>query len=160
MATVVGNVTDAGEDDLDILHPERTVTIAGRQVTVREYGFIEGLALRPLMQPFLDDLHVLITTGGVPPLEQILGIIGRHHEIVAQLLATSADVDIDWVQGLAGRPGKQLLYVWWTVTGPFFVGEVVDRVMAERAVDKARAGLTSTPASSPPDTEVSPASGE
>ncbi|MFU4637262.1 hypothetical protein ACM71F_30855, partial [Pseudomonas aeruginosa] len=49
--------TDPGADDLQILHPERTLEVQGRMVTMREYGFVEGLKLRATMQPFLDDLH-------------------------------------------------------------------------------------------------------
>lgn len=150
----------AGADDLQVLHPNRTVEIEGRTVTVREYGFVEGLGLRPMIQPFLDDLYAITKGAGVPGLEAILGLLGKHNDLVVQLLSISADVEVEWVQALPHRPGKLLLYVWWVTNGPFFVGEVTDRLQQERFVAevKARAGQTSMPASSPVDTEPQPPS--
>ncbi|MDF5999802.1 hypothetical protein P4050_15915 [Pseudomonas aeruginosa] len=55
-----------GADDLQILHPEREIEVAGRKLTVREYGFVEGLRLRPMIQPLLDDLYA-ISQGAVLP---------------------------------------------------------------------------------------------
>ena len=66
---------EPGADDLQVLHPERSPIIAGRQVTVREYGFIEGLGLRPLAQPFLDELHERGGDHRVPVLPEV----GRRH---------------------------------------------------------------------------------
>jgi len=154
----------AGENDLEVLHPERTLQIAGQDVTVREYGFVEGLRLRPLMQPFLDDLHALVKGGKeLPALEEIMVVFGKHYEQVAELMAVAADVDLEWVHQLDSRQGHMLLYAWWTVNGPFFVGAVVDRIRAEAAAEaerKARAGRMSMQPSSPEDTEPQPPSVE
>ncbi|MDG3784730.1 hypothetical protein L5B72_31480, partial [Pseudomonas aeruginosa] len=63
---------------------------------------------------------------------------------------------------LPHRDGNFLLYVWWLVNGPFFIGAVVDRIQTERGAEEARkaAGQTSMPASSPEDTEPQPPSVE
>lgn len=157
-------VEKAGAEDLQVLHPERTLQIAGREITIREYGFVEGLGLRPLIQPFLEDLYSLVNVDKVvPPLEDILGVLGKHSELVAKLMATAADVDLEWVHQLPSREGNTLLYVWWIVNGPFFVGAVVDRIRAEVAAAKQRkalAGPTSTPPSSPEAMEPQPPSVE
>ena len=144
---------EPGADDLQVLHPERSPIIAGRQVTVREYGFIEGLGLRPLAQPFLDDLHAQIGAGGVPELEQILVILGKHHLAIQELVATAADVEPQWVAELDQDSGYRLLMTWWTVNGPFYMRSVLTRVVAEKAAAAVRAGRTSTPPSSPLDTD-------
>lgn len=151
----------AGADDLQVLHPDRTLSIAGCSVTVREYGFVEGLGLRPLMQPFLDDLYALVKgRQELPPLEEIMVVFGTHYELVAQLMAQSADVELEWVRQLDSRQGQMLLYAWWTVNGPFFVGAVVDRIRAEAAAaaERARAGRTSTQSSLPEGMEPQPPS--
>jgi len=150
----------AGGDDLQVLHPERTTTIAGRQVTVREYGFIEGLGLRPLVQPLLDDLHAQLQGGGVPELEQLLVILGKHHQAIQELVATAADVEPEWVGTLKQDDGYRLLLLWWAVNGPFFVRSVLNRVVAEKAAAAVRAGRTSTPPSPPPGTETPTPSAE
>ena len=155
---------EAGADDLQVLHPERTLSIAGYEITVREYGFVEGLGLRPLIQSFLDDLYALVNDRkGLPPLEEIMGVLGKHSDVVAQLMSIAADVELDWIHKLPPRHGNMLLYAWWTVNGPFFVDAVVDRIRGERAAEaqrKALAGPTSTQPSSPADTEPQPPSVE
>lgn len=147
-------LAEPGADDLQVLHPERSPTIAGRQVTVREYGFIEGLGLRPLAQPLLDDLHAQIAGGGVPELEQILVILGKHHLAIQELVATAAGVEPEWVGALNQDDGYRLLMTWWTVNGPFFMRSVLNRVVAEKATAAVRAGRTSTPPSPPQGTEA------
>lgn len=153
---------EAGSDDLQVLNPDQGLIIKGRKLTVREYGFVEGLGLRPLIQPFLDDLYaVTIIQKGVPPLEAIIGVLGKHADLVAELISISANVEVEWVRVLPPRQGNALMYAWWTANGPFFVDAVMDRIRGELAVEadrKARAGQTSTRPSSPEDTEPLPPS--
>ncbi|WP_374439138.1 DUF6631 family protein [Pseudomonas panipatensis] len=150
----------AGADDLQVLHPNRSLEIEGKQITVREYGFVEGMGLRPVMQPLIDDLYTITKAGGVPEIEVVLGVLGKHQDLLVHLMSVAADVDESWIRSLPYRPGKHLLYVWWAVNGPFFVGEATDRLLQERYVAqvKALAGRTSTPASSPADMEPQPPS--
>lgn len=152
----------AGSDDLQVLHPNQTLVIEGRTLTIREYGFVEGLGLRALMQPFLDDLYAVTKAQqGVPPLEAIIGVLGRHAGVVAELISISAGVELEWVHKLPPRQGNALMYAWWTANGPFFVDAVMDRIRGELAAEaarKARAGQTSTQPSLPEDTEPQPPS--
>ncbi|HCL2876925.1 TPA: hypothetical protein N1953_001422 [Pseudomonas aeruginosa AC9A] len=151
---------EPGADDLEILHPDRTVEIHGRTVTMREYGFVEGLKLRATMQPFLDDLHAMVVNDrGLPPLDRIIDVLASHHSLVVQLIAQAADVELEWIEELPARPGKNLMFLWWIVNDPFFVGEVMDRISAERAELSSHAGPTPMPASSPEATAASPTSG-
>lgn len=132
-------------DDLDILHPERTLTLAGRELTVREYGFVEGLRLRPLMQPLLDDLHQAIATGKLPELEQVLVILATHYEASLDLVAVAADVERAWLDKLTQDEGYLLLTVWWSVNGPFFLRSVIQRIAAAAVTRAARAAQASAP---------------
>ncbi|WP_445364394.1 DUF6631 family protein [Microbulbifer sp. ANSA003] len=137
------------QDDLEILHPERTLTIAGEVITVREYGFVEGLRLRSLAAPFLKALHQVMGNGAALSLEAVLDIIAEHHEITLQLMAIAIDRDNDWLHDLNDPDGNRLLMTWWAVTGPFFLRSVQQRRIAELVASRAQktvpAGETSTP---------------
>jgi len=147
-----------GQDDLEVLHPNRSATIAGRAVTVREYGFIEGMRLRPQLQPFLDDLHAMMLGDALPGLDQITMSLGAHIDAVSEAVAIAADVELEWLTGLSQDDGMHLLMLWWGANGPFYVRSVRNRIATDRAVEQLRAGRTSTPSSSPPATETPNAS--
>lgn len=152
---------EPGAEDLAILHPERTLTIAGREITIREYGFVAGLRLRPLMQPILDDLRSLVVTGANADLGAIMALLGTHWQATLALAAEAAEVEPEWVEGLDAEQGELLLTVWWSVCGPFFWRNVIGRVAADRIaaeLARARAGRTSTSPSSAPDAAPSSAS--
>jgi len=151
--------TTPPSDDLEVLHPERSATIAGRAVTVREYGFIEGIRLRPLLQPFLDDLHAMMRGDTLPSLDQITMTLGAHIDAVSEAVAIAADVELEWLTGLNQDDGMHLLMLWWIANGPFYVRSVHNRIARDRAVERLRAGRTSTPSSSLPATETPTASG-
>ncbi|MDF5922600.1 hypothetical protein P4133_35130 [Pseudomonas aeruginosa] len=68
-------------------------------------------------------------------------MLGQHSDLIPHLMAVAADVDEEWVKGWPHRDGNFLLYVWWLVNGPFFIGAVVDRIQTERAAEEARRPL-------------------
>ncbi|WP_213664306.1 DUF6631 family protein [Stutzerimonas stutzeri] len=149
-----------GADDLQKLHPNLEAPLNGRIVVVREYGFVEGLLVRQQLKPFLDGLYELIKAESIPPLEQIMELVVDHLDAVLQAVATSADIDIEELKSLENQEeGDLLLMRWWTANGPFFYRRAQSRILAERfqaaEAEKRRAGQTSTPASSAPDTATS-----
>lgn len=150
-APSAGPASAEGADDLQVLHPERSATIAGRAVTVREYGFVEGMRLRPLMQPLLDDLHAAVVSGPFPQLEYFTTLLGTHIDAVTEAVAVAADVEVEWMVGLTQDEGQHLLMLWWTANGPFYIRSVFSRIAADRAVSQ-HAGATSTQSSSAPAT--------
>lgn len=148
-----------GANDLQVLHPNLVAMLNGREVTVREYGFVEGLQLQPLLQPFLDGLYELVKADSVPPLDQLVGLIGRNTDAVMEALAIAADVELAELQALKSQlEGRTLLMKWWTANGPFFYRCVLDRILAEKQVERLRAGATSTARSSAPATATPSAS--
>lgn len=139
-----------GEDDLQVLHPERTAVIAGRSITMREYGFVEGLKVRALSKPILDDLFNFVSTGRVPDVDEIQGILAAHAENVARLIAQAADVEPEFVLNLDDQyAGDTLLAMWWGCNGPFFMRKAVNQVRENLLVKALRAGQTFTPNLSP-----------
>lgn len=150
----------AGADpaaELDILHPERTGTIGGKQVTVREYGFVEGMRLRPLMKPFLDDLYRRMKDGQPLRFEQALDVMADHIDNVVELAAIAADVEPAWASTLPPDDGQHLLMLWWGANCLFFLRRIHERldVEKEEARYAALAGEKSTPPSSPTATTAS-----
>ncbi|MEI7036433.1 DUF6631 family protein [Fulvimonas yonginensis] len=155
-----------GADDLSVLHPDVTVKIAGRSVTIREYGFTEGLRVRAYMAPFTADLGRLFDAGEVL-VEDVLDVVGAHVDLVQRAMAQSiapagelaSDQDIAWVAQLDDTAGDALVNHWWGVCGLFFVrqivrrsGERAKRATLARAAAQAKAtdGQTSTSSSSAP----------
>lgn len=153
---------NAGADDLAVMHPDQPLCIAGRSITIREYGHIEGLRVRAYMRPFTKELEELFAQQGEGLIEDIIDLISAHidivHRAIAQAIAAqgemACDADIDWIASLSGQDGEKLLYEWWGVCGLFFVGQILRRVAErarraqEMAEAKARAGSKSTTPSS------------
>ena len=129
----------SGADDLSTIHPDRSISIGGRDVTVREYGFIEGLGVRGFMKPFTEDLDRMFVTKETL-VDEILDVLGDHAKLVERAMAQSiaepgteaTAEDMAWVRSLNDADGDVLIHTWWGVNGLFFVRSVVRRA-AERA---------------------------
>lgn len=140
---------EEGRDDLAILHPEATITVAGREITVREYGMIAGLQLRAQLKPFMADLGALFDGGGECLVEDIIDVIAMHLPLVQLAIGASAGVEPEWLDSLGDTDGDLLINTWWGVCGPFFVRPILRRKL-EQLRRRASAGATSMPSSSPP----------
>jgi len=156
MAEIVNGKTKSksapGDDDLEVLHPERTKKIGGINVTVREYGWTEGLRLRPEIKPLMDDLTALMRDD-VPGIDVIRALLGKHVDITTKLIAQAADVDLEFLDGLNTHDGELLENMWWSVNGAFFLRKAIDNLKEELLVKSLRDGLISTQNSSPAATE-------
>lgn len=154
MAPVDKTTGQDGEQDLAILYPERTATIAGVQVTMREYSFAEGLRLHALVSPIVDAIKAVTLGGELADVDALRAVFGEHADAVMQLIATACNQPLDWVQSLNDESGHDLQLLWWAVNGPFFVRRVRESLLVHRL--KASAGLTSTPRSSATATPPAP----
>jgi hypothetical protein len=140
----------AGADELNVLHPEREVTIAGRRIVIREYGFVEGLKMRAIAQPFVDALYALVApTSSAPSFSEVESLLADHSDCVLELMARAADVEREWIENLSDSDGYYLMQEWWIVAGNFFIRRVVQRLAIERAA-RLRVGHASTTPSSEP----------
>lgn len=133
---------NAGRDDLSILAPDRTITIGGRAVTVREYRFLEGMNLHAIAEPIVAQLAALAEQGDALPPEQLDAAIAQHPEAVARMIAIACDQPMDWVINLPVSQSDQLFATWWAVNNGFFVRRVQQRVLLRRA--QALAGRASS----------------
>lgn len=122
----------AGADDLAILQPDGRLTIAGEEITVREYRFFEGLRLQAEEKPFFDDLYALLAGGVTPTFDGVLQIISEHSTSVISMVALSCDRTFEWVEGLGEADGDALLLTWWQVNSAFFIRRVMRRALLKR----------------------------
>ena len=112
-----------GADDLAVLHPERKLEIGGKTITVREYGFLEGLKIQRSSVVLVKAL-VEAQKEGDAPYNTIQSVLSDHADTLVELMAAAADVDPDWIRGLSDADGQLLMGTWWMVNGPFFVRRV------------------------------------
>ncbi len=111
-------------DDLAVLHPDRTLPIGGRHVTIREYGFFEGLDVADRASNFITDL-VAASTDGTLRYTQVRRLFGRHRSVVPSIAAQAADVEVAWLEALAPDDLELYLATWFAVNAAFFVREAL-----------------------------------
>lgn len=139
-----------GADDFAVLNPERSAVIAGREITCREYAFVEELELRHITQPIIDGLQGMIEATGINDRDIEL-LVSKNMASAITLITISAGVTEEFVRGLNQADGKNLFVLWWSVVGPFFLRCAIDN--AKQTIYQKMlltpAGQTSTQPSSP-----------
>lgn len=139
----------SSQDDLAILFPNRTLQLAGRAITVREYGHIEGLRVLAWAKPFIDAMYATIERGSPPPTyAEVSDVYARHADLVRDMVAKAAGVEPDWVESLNDVDGYLLTCTWWEVNQRFFTRRLLERAAVEKLQAKQRDGATSIPSSS------------
>lgn len=128
--------------ELDILQPNRTLPIGGREVTVRELGFFESLSLSPQVSALVGAL-VEKTGGADLDLALLYSVCAAQPEATLALLARASDQPIEWVRSLTASQGDLLIVTFWAVNADFFL----QRVLSARAM---QTQATSGPTSSAP----------
>lgn len=126
----------AGKLDLQTIHPDVPFPLAGRMVTMREYGHIEGLRVLVWAKPFVDGLYELVASGAgqQPRLSQIRYLMAEHADLVRDMVAQAVTAQAgdpaaglndrqelaQWIESLGDNDGQLLLAVWWRVNVNFF----------------------------------------
>src|SRR5688572_30315359 len=113
-------------EDLSALQPNVTLQVAGRTVTIREYGFWEGLEVAHQAAPFIADWVEPCASGSLR-FAQVRRLFGKHKDLVVAIAARAADVEPEWVLGLESKPTDAELFLssWFAVNTGFFMREVV-----------------------------------
>lgn len=147
-------VTPAAEDPsaadgLAALNPDVTLTLAGRAITMREYGFFEGLDVAHRAAGFIADMHAMCA-GGALRYSLIRRLFGVHQDVVVAIAAQAADVEPEWLRGLGAADAEVFMSSWFAVNSSFFVHEVVVEMREERHRASTSTGSTSSPVSPPP----------
>lgn len=142
----------AGAADLEILFPDREITVAGRTLTVRELRFAEQLKHHSLLTPLAAALAEAEPTAlaGSESVNRIYDLLAGHWESVVALVALCCDQDEAWVRDLPAADGENLMLMWWGVNSGFFIRRVWRPKLVAQA--SRQAGEASSPLSSAPDT--------
>jgi len=160
-------VEAAGEDStspavaLAEISPEVRLTVAGRTLTIREYGFFEGLEVAHKAQPLIAAMHAMCADGNLE-YSRIRRLFGVHRDVVIEIAAQAADVEPEWVRGLERKPADAELFLdtWFGVNSSFFVHEVVVELREARQRVAMSTGSALSPNSPPPDSATSTVLGD
>lgn len=115
-------------NELEILNPDRTITVGGESVTVREYSWPEAMELAATAAPVLAEMKTLFAAGGDVSLEDLADLITRHRAIMFDLIARSIDRPVAFIEGLTDSDGLLLLTCYWRVNSGFFVRRLIMRL--------------------------------
>lgn len=137
----------AEADALTVLHPDAPLMLSGREITVREYEFFEGLEVAHRASQLIADMHQLCRDG-VLRYDRIRRLLGKHRDVVLPISAQAADVEPEWVMALTDAEKDVFLGVWFAVNADFFVHEVVVEIREERQLAATRAAASTGPTSS------------
>ena len=145
-----------GALDAAILLPDRTTTIAGKAVVMREYSFAESLRHFALIAALSDAMTGIALNRDFHDFDSLRAAFGANADGVMELIAIACDEPVAWVRGLNADDGEALHMLWWGVNADFFLRRVLLSVKLRKV--RELAGLTSSPPSLPPDTtrEASP----
>lgn len=144
------------DEELDVLNPDRQVSIDGELITCQEYRFFDGLEVEQLAKELVDDMSATLT-GDEFKMSALQAVWGKHRDLIVQLVAMSCGRDYAWVKGLDDQAGQALLWAWWGANRGFFTRRFMRDVMLERTlktalkkvaetVDGAESSPTSAPA--------------
>ncbi len=141
--------------DLSALQPDITHTIAGRKVTIREYGFFEGLQVADTAAAFIADMHQQCADGTLT-YSRIRRLFGKHQAAVVEIAALSGGVEAEWLLSLSPSDAELFLSTWFAVNSGFFMHELVVEMQVQHHRPAATStGLASSPGSQAPGSATS-----
>lgn len=111
-------ITNTPEED--IILPNRTITVGGEELEVKEFTLIQGMKLTEIMRPMLDDFLAAFQNTTEPDLDVLDGVLARHTQATMQMLALAVNKPVKWVFDLPYADGQVLLNEFWRVNSGFF----------------------------------------
>lgn len=137
--------------EIEVLYPERSVTIAGELVTVRELAFAETLRLEPEMAPLVRAFIELPADDEEQQTSQFAQLFGAHAHAWMGFMATACGKPREWIEHLPDEAGRMLSMLVWTVNSSFFTRRVISGMIArQNAHSVQQHNAPSTTASSMP----------
>ncbi|MBB3103800.1 DUF6631 family protein [Azomonas macrocytogenes] len=135
------------ESDLDILNPDKHLTIAGEKIVMRELRFGQLMEFGVELKAVSDDFSALADQEleGDAGIDRLLDILFENKWAVMPLVSACCDKPVEWIDGLTQQEGQDLLIIWWLANNSFFVNRRVRKQLAQRR----QGGESSLPPSSP-----------
>lgn len=124
-------------NDVETLAPEQGLRIGGELITVRPFGFIEGVGLSAVAAPIVNDLADWAEGGASDDGDSDdLGLLDHlfatHIDALVTLMALATGQTEAWVRGLDDASGQALLLTFWTVNRDFFTRRLLSRAVLRR----------------------------
>ena len=120
-------------NNLEVLMPNREITLAGETITVREYSFKDALTIGNEIDQFVALIVAEMNSTNKLSIEQADLIIINNLELVYSLISTSIQKPITWIEALSYEDGLQLLDWWWVVNSGFFMNAVTRKIIRQNA---------------------------
>lgn len=120
-------------NDLEVLIPNREITLAGEIITVREYSFKDALTIGNDIDQFVALIVNEMNGTNKITIEQADAIIMNNLKLVYSLISTSIQKSITWIEALSYEDGLQVLDWWWVVNSGFFMNAVTRKIIRQNA---------------------------
>lgn len=133
MAEKVTTTKNEEFNNLEVLMPNREITLAGETITVREYSFKDALTIGNEIDQFVALIVAEMNSTNTLSIEQADLIIMNNLELVYSLISTSIQKPITWIEALSYEDGLQLLDWWWVVNSGFFMNAVTRKIIRQNA---------------------------
>ena len=134
------------QDELEILHSERKLSLGGQVITVREFSFTEGMRAVVIAQGLLQEMVVLFRDSEEVDLGALELLFAQHMDALGELMAMATDTDPLWISRLSDEEGQQLYLTFWEVNRGFFTRRITMQVMSDhQAQQLAQGSQNSTP---------------
>lgn len=148
LAQEAQDASDAA-NELAMLHPDLSIRLRDRLLTLREYRGLEGLHLQSTIRPLLADMYALFDKSGAPPSAlQVREVFAKHSLSVQWLVAQSftpypetplgleaftenVATNAAFVATLDDLELDALLATWWGATSGFFIRRFREQRLAE-----------------------------
>ena len=148
----------AQENELEILNPEREVTLGGKVYTIREYSHLEWLKLLVKVEALVEMIAQRFQNNSIADMSfnDILNVIGEHIEQLLPTVLQSAGMTIEEFNALRLDEVEALLLVWWGVNHHFFLQRArakLEFLVAEQAL-RQKVALSTLAKSTPPLSET------
>ncbi|MDR1936849.1 MAG: hypothetical protein LBS49_14975 [Candidatus Accumulibacter sp.] len=120
---------------MEILFPDRQITLQGETITVRELNFGEQLRHGAALAAFA----AAFTPVALVPEDEptaALDALAAHWESMRPLVALACGRDAAWIEALAPEEGEVLLIVWWSVNQGFFIRRLARPVLFRVALSQ------------------------
>lgn len=115
---------DKTDNQVDVLDPDLTQVIAGRDITMREPSWLESLEWEPKIMPLVNSLQQQLKdedAAGADPARAIMQLLAsEHRSALIAFMAFCARVDVEWIHKLNDADGQHFMLLFWRVNFHFF----------------------------------------
>ncbi len=120
------SAAEKAAEELTVIFPDASITIAGEKIIVAEYPFIQWLELKPLHTEFLDELAELVGHSEEGLLiDDIMEFFENQFlQHVRVLISASINKPTEFFKPLKSDEVEELTLSWWSVNKHFFLRSV------------------------------------